>query len=139
LGRRSGFNLDEIDAALEAAGASTDVRRKVRQTLAGSRKPGRKPTDDTVLLIRLAQLVTDGQEPFAAATDVTKELPDTQRKATRQRIYKKFREKPDLWQEQGREARKTEAERREEAIQRLRELVRKQEDMEERLRRDERR
>jgi hypothetical protein len=114
LGRRSGFNLEEIDQALTAAGATEEIRSKVRGLLAGTRKPGRKPELDDALLIGLAQHVTDGRKPYAAANAVTEAMPKTERKAVRDRIYKKYRAKPEHWQEMARQARMTEEEKAEE-------------------------
>jgi hypothetical protein len=123
LGRRSGFNLEEIDQAMAGAGASEELRRKVKESLAGTRKPGRKPEPDDALVIRVAQLVTDGQKPYAAANAVTKDMPEPPRKTVRDRIYKKFNAKPDHWREQGRLAKMTEQERAAEDLARVRKLV----------------
>jgi hypothetical protein len=120
LGRRSGFKLEEIDQAMAGAGASEELRRKVRDSLAGTRKPGRKPEPDDALLIRLAQLVLDGEKPYGAANAVTKDMTEPPRKTTRNRIYKKYCAKPAHWQEKGREARLTLEERRQEAMRLLR-------------------
>jgi hypothetical protein len=127
LGRRSGFSLEEIDRALVTAGASEKIRLKVKASLAGTRKPGRKPVDDEPLVIRLAQFVQDGQKPYGAATAATEGMPPHERKTVRGRIYKKYNASPELWQERARLARMTEeekaAERRAE-IEQMRERLR---------------
>jgi uncharacterized membrane protein len=124
LGRKSGFNLDEIDQALAGAGVTEEIRLKVRQALAGTRKPGRKPEPDDDLLICLAQYVTDGHKPYAAATAVTKAMPETEREAVRGRIYKKYRAKPEHWQERARQARMTEEDKAKERRLKLEEARR---------------
>jgi hypothetical protein len=116
LGRRSGFNLEEIDQALAAAGVSEDVRKKVKAQLAGTRKPGRPPEPDDALLLRLAEAVTSDLKPYGAATKVTEGMPEPLRKATRDRIYKKYLANPARWQEAARRARVTDEELRAELL-----------------------
>jgi hypothetical protein len=66
----------KIDHALAAAGVTEEIRLKVRQALAGTRKPGRRPEPDDALLIQLAQYVTDGSKPYPAANAATKGMPE---------------------------------------------------------------
>lgn len=119
MGRRSGFNLEEIDQALAAAGATEEIRAKVKRSLAGTRKPGRKPEEDDALLILLADRVNIGAKPYAAAGLVTEGMPNPKRKITRSRIYKKYLRAAEQWRERARLAKLTEQEQMEERRQEL--------------------
>lgn len=130
MGRKSGFNLEEIDHALVTAGVTGEIRLKVRQMLAGTRKPGRKPEPDDALLIQVANAVSPERKPYAAANFVTGGIRnEAERKQVRNRIYKKYLAKPEHWQERARQARMTEEEKAEERRLELEELRRKLEEL----------
>jgi hypothetical protein len=100
MARSSGFSLEEIDAALEAAGVSVEAREQVQQTLSGIRRPpGRPPEEDDALLMAVAELVSRGLNPHAAAVRVTEHMADPPRTTTQKRLYKKYMRDPKLWQQ----------------------------------------
>jgi len=114
---------------MHTAGIGPELRGKAMQILAGSRKPGRKPEPDDDLVVQLAGALTPERKPYAAATLVTKNMPEPQRKQTRNRIYKKYMAAPAVWQEKARLARLTEEERRAEIRREVEEMKRKLRDL----------
>lgn len=98
--------LEEIKHAIEEAGiadesAREEIARKLYEKLAGNRgrtrRPGRPPEKDETELLAIARLVRKGINPHAAARQVTAKLPESKKKATRQRLYRKFNKDPEFW------------------------------------------
>jgi hypothetical protein len=97
-----------IDRELAEAGVTDDsnrqeLARKLSEHLAGDRgrtgrPPGRPPEKDEEELLAIARLVRKGNNPHAAARQVTAKLPESKREAALQRLYRKFKKKdPEFW------------------------------------------
>jgi hypothetical protein len=126
------YTLEEIARAIEEEAGTEDeserqeFARKLFEHLAGSRnrtgRPlGRPPEKDEKELLAIARLVRKGNNPHAAARQVTAKLPESKREAARQRLYRKFNKDSANWL--GKAAIRAAFPTIQEEIERLRELL----------------
>ena len=116
------YTLEEITraAGIENESERLEFARKLSENQAGNRgRTGRPPEKDETDLLAVARRVRRGINAHAAVKEVTADLPESKRKAARQRLYRKFKKDPKSWLDKSRLTLPT----IEEEIERLRELL----------------
>jgi len=97
------YTQEEITRALKEAGIADEseheeIVRKLSENRAGNQgRTGRPPEKDEKELLAVARGVRKGINAHAAVKEVTAGLPESKRKAARQRLYRKYTKEPDFW------------------------------------------
>jgi hypothetical protein len=106
--RSKRYTQEEITRALKEAGIADEseleeIVRKLSENRAGNQgRTGRPPEKDEKVLLAVARRVRKGINAHAAVREVTADLPESKRKAARQRLYRKFKKDPKFWADQSR-------------------------------------
>ena len=94
------YTLEEITSAIDDESERQKITRKLGEDAnrgRTGRPPGRPPEDDDERLLAVACLVLKGNNPHAAANQVTAHLPKSKRAAVAQRLRRKFSTDADSW------------------------------------------
>lgn len=120
MARPKRYTLEEVTraAGIENESDRLEFARKLSENRAGNRgRTGRPPEKDEKELLAVARRVRKRINAHAAVKEVTADLPESKRKAARQRLYRKFTKDRDFWLKKSRLTLPT----IEEEIERLRE------------------